>query len=1229
MNKFTRFTLFAGLMAFGLVACGDDVQVVQPEPPEPPPLVVSLQPGSAAINVGESIDIAVNVSGGDASVTPTIACSASNGAVTVTTVGSICRVVGVTEGGNATVTAAVTRGTQTLTAGASVTVLEDTEVPATIAIEKVTQGSLFVPVSLNSVTRQIEITVNIDPGTQIPDVVTLLFRGVEIVNQDLNPATVAAMRAADDGSPESQAIRQVTLSWETDAYSVSAVGGQVTGASVATPNHLNGTGQLQARLTVTGGSTTGSAVSSIPVNLTLRNLNGFHLKLARTGSTRTALDVQNFEWRGGIDAAGVTNAGVDAHLVPVLYTPGVTLASAQFTFAGLLRPLTAGPWTFVWTPVALGAGTAAAGAAYALGYTMPLATPAWPNQLRDGEYPAVVGNAVLSDGQGMGPFGGALDCLGAAIGILNIELSAAGLCPLGTAWSPPSATLVAANNQTLDPLRSGERVDNKSVTGQTFTLSSRPGLPDWPQVPTTGVAGDVGFFVNAAGTWVNEGVAFNNAGIHNKAAMIDGVDPLFGTLSGVSRFVAGFPAPTFLASVYMASGGALGAAPGANITATPTGASLPETITPSVYTVTATDADELDNRATLTLAGDGPDADLLADDNALLGSDQTDPFLQHTAAISNPDRVAFDNATVGAGGVAGAELTANAYNYFVNWTDPITVGASGFTAFGGNPVWRHLHLVTPAATAQVALGVGVGPVSLTNVTVAPAWAANAGCVGAGTCLVNYARAGGSQQAVTGPPATATVNGYYIYRAYVLDDAGNASRDALASNPTPVGTLTWESAAIRRQAVVDGPPASGQPVAFGITAPVNMQGGTTVTFLSNSSDNLDLGQSFLSLDYPAFSAGAPSVYWTANSAVGVGPNTVGGYYTPAPTPAGTQGTTGGVRFGQLSPLISSESEHGVIFNSPFESAATVLSATALTRSVPGFIRSIEWVCSGLGVPIATCPAAPADWGVPAGPGIAVNLVNTPAAVGWFAPAGAPVDVAYAAGRPNLASFSQFDATRFDHVPATSGNVNYLLEQTGALHATSPRPNRSVSAAPIPAVSVLLKGTCAANPTDSCPVGVELSEYHDGGLQVGWAISAANISYTGTAITNLPAGRPGAAVGGGRTLTGTATARLVTGSSTVVGGPGQNLFPGPGGRVDFFALEPGTGTLRYLSSQSNPIVFENSPACVSGVNQANYRCWDFMTSFSIANWVGAPGTLQILAVGVDANGDGLATYPADGV
>jgi hypothetical protein len=545
----------------------------------------------------------------------------------------------------------------------------------------------------------------------------------------------------------------------------------------------------------------------------------------------------------------------------------------------------------------------------------------------------------------------------------------------------------------------------------------------------------------------------------------------------------------------MASGGALGAA-GAVITANPTGASLPETIMPNVYTVMTVDADELDNRALMTLSGDAGDVSL--------GTDWVDPFLQHTAGISNPDRDAFDLMTVGAGaGGLGDDLTVSDYNYFVNWTDPINVGASGFTAFAGNPVWRHLHRVTGAGTVAV-----VGGSSLANVTVAPAWSGVTG-------LLNYGRTGASQQAVSG---LSLVNGYYVYRAYVLDDAGNNSVDVIF--PAAGGTVSQESAAIRRQAVVD----NVQSTVFGITSPVNMPGGSAVTFQSNSSDNLDLGQSFLSLDYVTFNGAGPlgfPAYWTTNSAIGVAPNTVfGGYFTPMQTFAPIEGTTGGVRHN------GADAEHGVIFNSPFETAATVVGSTALTRTVQGFIRSIEWVCSGPGTPLASCLGAPADWVSD----IAVNLTNTPAAVGWFSPnpagAGDPPDVAYAALRPNLASFSQFDATRFDHVPRTSGNVNYFLEQVGATDALSPFPHRSVSTAAINPVSVLLNGG----------LGTEVSPYHTGGLQAGWALRNVSATYGSTGVTALPAPRVAPGNSGGRTLTITATARLITASTIIPGGPG---------------------------------------------------------------------------------------------
>ena len=178
-------------------------------------------------------------------------------------------------------------------------VLEDTSVPATVVIEKVTQGTLATPVALNSITRQIEVTLNIDPGTQLLEKVTLLYRGEEIASQELSPAQVAEIRAAmASDSPEEQVLRTITFSWETDRYMIDDGGGPITGTATAIAAHTNGQGPLQAVLAVNDGSSSGTAVNSAPLDLTLRNLNGFHLKLDRTGSTATALDVMGFEWRG-------------------------------------------------------------------------------------------------------------------------------------------------------------------------------------------------------------------------------------------------------------------------------------------------------------------------------------------------------------------------------------------------------------------------------------------------------------------------------------------------------------------------------------------------------------------------------------------------------------------------------------------------------------------------------------------------------------------------------------------------------------------------------------------------------------------------------------------------------------------------------------------------------------------------------------------------------------------
>lgn len=109
MQLFSRkkafFALSLGALA-ALGACGDDVTVTDAVVP----VTVSISPPSASMNVGESLNFAVQISG-PANATPTLAsCTSSNSAVaTASVAGSACKVTAVAAG-NATVTAATSAG---------------------------------------------------------------------------------------------------------------------------------------------------------------------------------------------------------------------------------------------------------------------------------------------------------------------------------------------------------------------------------------------------------------------------------------------------------------------------------------------------------------------------------------------------------------------------------------------------------------------------------------------------------------------------------------------------------------------------------------------------------------------------------------------------------------------------------------------------------------------------------------------------------------------------------------------------------------------------------------------------------------------------------------------------------------------------------------------------------------------------------------------------------------
>ena len=118
-------TLVAGVLALGVAACGDDVEIVEPTPPPPPPppaLSASMAPASAEVEVGSSVVFAVNVSGGVAGEAASWSCASSNtGIATASTTSAGCQATGVAAGG-VTITATVSKGNETANVGSQLTV---------------------------------------------------------------------------------------------------------------------------------------------------------------------------------------------------------------------------------------------------------------------------------------------------------------------------------------------------------------------------------------------------------------------------------------------------------------------------------------------------------------------------------------------------------------------------------------------------------------------------------------------------------------------------------------------------------------------------------------------------------------------------------------------------------------------------------------------------------------------------------------------------------------------------------------------------------------------------------------------------------------------------------------------------------------------------------------------------------------------------------------------------
>lgn len=336
MKKMYRSALFAGVAAFGLAACGDDVTVVEPTPPPTPALQVSLTPSNQSVNVGAVADFVVTIAGGAEGAAASWTCGSSAPSVaSVAATATGCRATGAAAGA-ATITATVTKGNQSASAGGQVTVnalptppAPPTVVPATVTIASVTTVNTFTPVAINNVFGQIDVTLNINPNDQRVTRADVLVDGVVASTQNV------AIGVAGEDAAES-AVQQVILSLNTDAYAINATAG------TALPTLLNGQRQVSARIT-TQGSTAVPAASNV-ITLNFNNNDGIHV--LGTLPTNSATDALGQIWYGGPNAGSTTFTAI-----PVMYS-GRAIASVTYgggfcTAAGTeVTTVAAAPFTF-------------------------------------------------------------------------------------------------------------------------------------------------------------------------------------------------------------------------------------------------------------------------------------------------------------------------------------------------------------------------------------------------------------------------------------------------------------------------------------------------------------------------------------------------------------------------------------------------------------------------------------------------------------------------------------------------------------------------------------------------------------------------------------------------------------------------------------------------------------------------------------------------------------------
>jgi hypothetical protein len=337
MSKLYRSLLWSGLVVAGVAACGDDVTVAPP--PNQGVQSVTVGPTGVTIAVGQTLQMAAAVNA-DAGVATTVTWTSSNPATA-----SVNPTTGLVTGvasGSVAITACSTVATGVC---GQATVTVSAAAPATISIKSITNtviGTGEVPVNINAVAGQINVTLNLDAGSQQVSNVQVLIDGQVACQQGFSAIQEAAAKAQAaliaGGDATAALVVEIVCSINTAAFN----------PTTGVPTYLNGPRALTARVNLVGSAPV--ATPSFPLVFANANVVVITTSVANGSSANSSTGIL---WQTG---------DLTATALPVIYTAAnPTIQQVVLTPAGLSsKTLTTAPFTATWAKAtSIGSGGSA------------------------------------------------------------------------------------------------------------------------------------------------------------------------------------------------------------------------------------------------------------------------------------------------------------------------------------------------------------------------------------------------------------------------------------------------------------------------------------------------------------------------------------------------------------------------------------------------------------------------------------------------------------------------------------------------------------------------------------------------------------------------------------------------------------------------------------------------------------------------------------------------------